>query len=133
MNFFGCLTTIAILAATAADEQRFNLVCDGESYSVKSMLAPRENVRSFSWTYRVDLRAGQWCTEECVAPRPIIEVTDNAIVFEKENRGTLNDTITLAYRHTGVLFSRFRLGEFASVAEANCRKVPFTGFPARRF
>jgi hypothetical protein len=117
---------------------RFNLVCSGTLMSGKLGQWGMDSQRPFSQTYRVDLAHKRWCTEECRTTSSIVEITPQKILFEREERGELNDTITFVNRENGAYESRLRSGligseVFVVVMQGTCKRAPFTGFPAQRF
>lgn len=117
----------------AAAGMAFNLICSGSAYTVQSLMGPRQNVRSFEETYRVDLAKQRWCKEACIASSELAQVTPTTIVFERDERGVVDDTVTFVNRESGRFVHRVRLQGFTDLWEGQCRKAQFTGFPARKF
>lgn len=124
---------LAIPAPTEAVGSSFDLECVGESWDSPKLLAPIENKRPFSITYRVSLSQSRWCSGECVETTPIEEVTAGRIVFDLSDKDGPFETFTLVRRDSGRYMHRTRLGEFTSISQGECQRRPFSGFPATRF
>jgi len=127
---------VILIAATA---MAFNLICSGQtSWSSKIAFAPPDSVGTFEIVYRVDLSSGRYCVNKCTSTRPIHEVTTTRIIFELEERGTLDDTLTFVSRENGRYTDRTRRyisGDtvMINLSQGECRSAPFTGFPALKF
>ena len=122
------------LAAAAA----FNLICSGTMTSDKLGHMADESIKPFSETYRVNLASKRWCYRACTLTQPIVEVTAERIVFERDERGEYNDTISFVNRENGVFSYRYRSGFIGSdvsviLQQGKCERQPFTGFPVRKF
>lgn len=127
-----------MMAAAAATALAFNLICSGQAWDSYKILAPAENKRAFEITYHVDLSTKRYCSGKCTVTAPIKEVTPTQIVFELEERGTMDDTLTYVSRESGRYFDRTRRyisGDtvMVNVAEGECQIAPFTGLPTPKF
>lgn len=124
-------TTIAVAAA-------FNLICTGTTTFGKLDLRPPDRTAQFSEVFRVDLNQKRWCYRECSSTSPIVEITPTQIVFEREDRGEYNDTVTFVNRESGAFASRVRSGiigsdVFVTLTQGTCTRAKFTGFPSLKF
>lgn len=70
----GLMLALAAAPAVAADQ--FDLVCKGEAKTYVLGEASPVEAR-----YRVDLKAGRWCKDECAITQPIHAVEDWKIEF----------------------------------------------------
>lgn len=126
--------TAAALAAAAA----FNLICTGTTTFRKLDLGPDDRTTQFSEVFRVDLSQKRWCYRECTSTNAFVEITPTRLVFEREDRGAYDDTVTFVNRENGVFASRIRSGiigsaVFVTLMEGTCVRAKFTGFPAIKF
>ena len=124
----------SILAVVSA----FNLVCAGNAWHAKGVIAPKEREHLFRHVYRVDLVTKRYCRGDCEATREIAQITDTLLIFEKEERSALDDTIVYANRESGRYFDRRRMyvppdNVWVDIEDGTCHRAPFTGFPVRRF
>ena len=129
------MTPVLILAALAS---AFNLECSGTAYHVDKLMGPQTNVHPFTITYRVDLTTNRYCQNACTVTAELAKVTATMIIFEMEERDKLDDTIVDVNRESGKYLDRRRFfipPDTLSIDMANgeCRRAPFTGFPLRKF
>ena len=128
------MTPAALAAAAAA----FDLLCSGTTTIGTLGHSGEESTKPFSETYRVDLGSKRWCFGGCTETHPIYEVTPERIVFERDERGELNDTLSFVSRENGAFFWRYRGGfvgtdVYVIVQQGKCERRPFSRFPARKF
>lgn len=126
------------MSATLATAIAFNLICSGQTSIKYKIFDPPQNKSEFEITYRVDLSSKRYCFDRCTTTFTLKEITANTIVFVMEERDKLDDTITFVNRENGRYFDRTRSfisgdSVLVTISEGECRKVPFTGFPARKF
>lgn len=115
----------------------FNLICSGTQTTGPLTLSIPKDGQPFSIVYRVDLARMRYCSGECKTTFPIKRASATEIVFNSTgmnevgfggttsvNResGSYNDvTVFEGKPYTRIL----RMG--------SCDKMPFTGFPKRKF
>jgi len=118
----------AVLAAATA----FNLVCLGATFigDIK-----KENESPFIQTFRIDLDAQRWCAGNCETTSRIFSVSDTMIMLKLEHDKEAGDESFISLnRENGVILDRTRFNhQFFSMKTGTCERVPFTGFPAKRF
>lgn len=109
------LVIVSTPAATA--EQQFDLIC---------MFGKTE------MRFRVDLAAGEACSEECSAVWPLGVVTAGEIVL-RDTRGMPSEVpqTYVVNRQTGLL--THWIGRLNYTETATCTPAPFSGFPTARF
>lgn len=114
---------LGVLAApVAAAEQQFDLICKAKKTEMR---------------FRVDLAAGEYCTDECKSIEKIASVTSGVITFS-ETEPALPRAIR-AYnrvnRTTGdwEWFYDERAFAVAQDIRGRCERGAFSGFPAAKF
>jgi uncharacterized protein YceK len=115
----------------------FNLVCATVSTHTQSGSHKHNDPQKFEM--RLDLDSKRWCggeADQCENTLPIQDVTESFIIIYdiKEGIGKERSTFTIS-RETGKFFvsERSESGDFITSTEGVCEKVPFTGFPTRKF
>ena len=128
---------IGLLMTVAAVSSAFNLECTGTAYHANSLFAPQTNVHQFDIVYRVDLTKKRFCRNACTITTELPKITDTMIVFESEQKDSIDDVLVYADRETGKYFDRRRWFDGKDMqidlGEGKCERKPFTGFPARLF
>ncbi|WP_411341377.1 hypothetical protein V6U71_05925 [Sphingopyxis sp. J-6] len=118
-----------MLAAIAA----FNLICSGTSTAgaILDLDKPRSAVQL---VLRIDLEKNRWCSGDCSTTSEIQDVRETKIIF-RMSEDDQGDDLFYVDRETGDFLDRKR--SFAInwiiLAQGNCEKAAFTGFPARKF
>ncbi len=117
----------------AAAAMAFNLVCTG----TLTTTAPNAPAPSpYRIEYRVDLKAGLWCQDDCSTRREIFEVTQNEITldWERDYRARMVSAIVMD-RNTGTHLAT--ISDQTSDGSGRirrwggkCARAAFTGFPA---
>lgn len=108
-------------AAPAVAEDQFDLVCRGESVTVR---------------YRIDLQKAEWCRDDCKQRSAISSVTSGLITLVSKDRQFRNDTeaLTQIDRVTGEWTDISVGGGMEPVNRAGkCESAAFSGFPAAKF
>lgn len=81
--------------------------------------------------YHLDLKAGQWCANECPMVRSFAEVAPLVIVFD-EQKAAYNDDrsarLDFVRRDSGY----WGLSEYGIQVEGKCEPAPFSGFHAAK-
>ena len=128
------MTPILLLAAVTS---AFNLECTGTAYHINKLMGPQQNVHTFAVNYRVDLSTGRFCTAPCTVTHELAKVTETQIIFELEQKDEIDDTLVYANREDGDYMYRRRWYDGTDMevdmAQGECRRTPFTGFPPRKF
>ena len=117
------------VAHAAAPSDQFDLVCTGVEITTPQTPG-KKPYESFTETLRVDLQSGQWCEKECEVRLRIVEVHENAILFQSgKNRYGLEEWRFVSRQdgeyHWSVKGSTFDIGRGGT-----CERAPFSGFPA---
>lgn len=84
-------------------------------------------------TYRVDLSAGRYCSNECTSTYPIAKIEQMTIYLAKDAAdATISNWVSIN-REDGRIISRFKLGDSVFSYYGRCEPTVFSGFPARKF
>ena len=127
------LVALALIAA-APPQQKFDLVCTGETKRDLTALGSPYNV-----TLHVDLEARKWCEGECSKIYDIAEVQPSIIYFEKESSEDKllhNQRAHFVNRQNGGYIRHISERVEAGIAsfrserftQGVCEKAPFSGF-----
>ena len=126
------ITLLAMLLATPALAQSFNLECSGTLKRKSDFL---DDQMPYHSTYRLNLDKGQWCEDACDLLYDIIEVQPTRIVLRKGDipEGTVLEFVD---RRTGehymsqTVTSRLRgAAKINLIWDGTCQKADFSGFP----
>lgn len=127
----------AIATQSQSADQQFNLVCSGmtHSYSEKTSSVRDE---PYSYAYRIDLKAGNWCEANCTVVRSIAEVQPTFMRLmpdRNEDAPTHREKWTsLISRTDGTQLTMVEswddlLGNSTMTWKGTCERQPFSGFP----
>jgi hypothetical protein len=131
------LAAAAIAAQPQHSDQQFNLVCSGTIHSFFENTASMKD-EPYSYTYRIDLKSGNWCEAECTVVRPIADVQPTILRLEpnrNEDAPTHREKWTsLIDRTDGSQMTMVEswddlLGNSTMTWKGTCERRPFSGFP----
>lgn len=126
-----------LLFAAATSVQTFDLVCSGLTTTTDYFSG--EVTERYVDQYRIDLAHGMWCSGECKAPQPIVNVSAVGLVLEKQKVDTGREYLLISNvinRETGshhVIRSSEHNRDPMSIRtvsqDGNCEASAFSGFP----
>ena len=130
---------LAALTSGTAQQQQFDLICNGTMHTIRVTLAPQEPDSSYSHHYRVDLKAGKWCEADCSAIRPITEIQPGFLQLQEQskergllgNPGNFSSSIdrTTGEEHMMTEETDDLLGKSLTTWDGKCEPASFSGFP----
>lgn len=87
-------------------------------------------------SFRIDLAADRYCSEDCTETRPIYRVAQTGIVLDyletPDHKGT--ERIEVVNRESGAYhFQLWFDGETTLTKDGSCSPSQFSGFPKRKF
>lgn len=108
----------------------FDLMCNGSETQVSK--AGLKEV-PYARTLRIDLDSGRYCDGECVTTRLIAKVEPTRITLYDSFGPTGKGGDQWLDRERGMLFSGSIGVDRTTMAEAQCERRPFSGFPQPKF
>ena len=119
------LLTAALQAALA-----FNLTCAGtERAGPLGLSVPDSAVTRFEISYRIDLDLGRWCSDSC-GETEVLGGVVLARIMLRDRHGPEGSHVITFDPATGRLTDTLNHGDRMVLRQAECRRVPFTGFPS---
>ena len=122
----------ALLAvpSAAAEQERFDLICTGQSKLRAFAASSASTVR-----YRIDLLQGSWCAENCSTVQKLVRIEEGRLVLvEKRPADRLGySALNEIDRVSGKNVETIRGGSLYLDASRSCIPAPFSGFPSRKF
>jgi hypothetical protein len=119
------LLSMALVISTPALalSDQFDLIC-AATVTIQGTLESRPINRR----YKIDLRANQWCANECASVKAFSEVSPTQLVFEEVKasfKGDPSERLDFVKRDTGewMFFSATWQGK------GTCEPAAFSGFP----
>jgi hypothetical protein len=110
----------------------FNLVCSGTMRSGPVGLAlPEQDGAPFTITYRIDLDAGRWCSDDCGDVEQLASIVGGQILLRDRHDPDGSNVLTIfpaQRRFTDTIIA----GNVATLRSGTCDAEPFTGFPLNR-
>src|SRR6185312_12231603 len=107
----------------------FNLICSGTMRSGPVGLAlPEQDGQPFTITYRIDLDARRWCSDECGETEALDSVVEGQILLRDRHDPDGSNVVTIfpaQRRFTDTAIA----GNVATLRSGTCDPEPFTGFP----
>lgn len=126
---------IELFLASAATPLSFDLLCIGslarnnlDSPSLFSKLIEKDAVRH----YRISLTDKKWCGEDCRETEDLHSVSSNEIVL-KDAKGPGYEISISINRESGTMLYRRVIGSEVEGMIAECKPMPFSGFPKKLF
>ena len=115
----------AILPVVAA----FDLVCSGTMRTGPVGLAlPEQDGEPFTITYRIDLDARRWCSDDCADTEPLGTIFEGQILLRDQHDADGSSVVTIipaTRRFTDTAIQ----GNVATLRSGTCVPAPFSGFP----
>ena len=107
----------------------FDLVCSGMLRSGPVGLAlPEQDGQPFTITYRIDLDARRWCSDDCGETEALDSVFEGQILLRDRHDPDGSNVVTIfpaQRRFTDTLIA----GDRATLRSGTCDPAPFSGFP----
>lgn len=125
---------MSFLAIAVSASAAFNLICSGtmmtgtgSGFSTKV-----EKNEEFTRIYRVDLDDKRWCVGDCAVTHELKSVEPTFIMFEDDKtiEGHVESGVS---RENGGFARKITGGLFFTIMTGECKRAPFTGFPAIKF
>lgn len=123
-----------IYSAAVAAAAAFNLVCSG-TVTTESVFDGKTS-KPYEYTYRIDLNAKKYCTDECIGLRDIADIQPMQITLSETKVDTPREHHWSYMRidrgtgaHKGVSASGVRASRMILEWNGTCEKSEFTGFP----
>lgn len=108
----------------------FNLLCEGTEIRVSK---DGMQEAAFSRTFRLDLASGRYCDGDCTSTRAIFRVEDNKITFFDSFSQSGLGSEQSVNRENGAFFEGHIGVNATTMANGQCERRPFSGFPQRQF
>jgi hypothetical protein len=121
-------------AQSAANLGRFKLVCN----HYRRVADYQPSKEASIWTFRIDLKSARWCSSSCDTVQALVRATEGELVLIEssyENADVRMDILFKINRRSGDgnwdWYINGRPYDMAIVTD--CKRVPFSGFPTRKF